>query len=89
MPPVHKNAKPNPLNSHPIKKLILNPAMLLCTGTERWRVGAVVPLNKEDETPLLGKIEEGNSLLAAESGLYRAPAVAHDAAPRDFLLIRK
>ena len=47
----------------------------------RWKVGIVTPLGANDEAPLLGHLQEGTSLLSAESGTFKAAAVPHDPQP--------
>lgn len=47
----------------------------------RWKVGLVTPLGPSDEAPLLGQLQEGVSLLTAESGTFKAAAVPHDTQP--------
>jgi hypothetical protein len=55
---------------------------------ERWRVGAMNPLNEDDESPFLGEIEPGSAQLSVETGLFTAPAAPHAALDSDFLLTR-
>ena len=55
----------------------------------RWTVGAVEQLAPQAQGPFaLGPVEPGESVLSVDTSLARAPAVAHDPRPTDFLLIR-
>lgn len=57
---------------------------------ERWKVGAMLPLGKDDDTRLfLGELPVGNPQLAVETGLFTAPACSYNAAHADFLLVRE
>ena len=47
----------------------------------RWKVGSVTVLGPADEAPLLGQLHEGDCLLTAESGTFKAAAVPHDTQP--------
>ena len=57
-----------------------NGHLALRRGAEkaRWKVGMVIPLGTEDESPLLGNVPEGTSLLTTESGIFKTAAVPHD-----------
>lgn len=48
---------------------------------ERWKVGSVTALGAADEGPLLGQLQEADSLLTAETGTFKAAAVPHDTQP--------
>ena len=59
-------------------------------GEPRWRVGAVEPLARDAASPfLLGWVAPGDTQLAVDTGLARAPAAPHPPRPSDFLLIRR
>ena len=47
---------------------ILQPAALPSAGKERWRVGAVVPLQPTDDSPFLGNLKTAAPQLAVEVG---------------------
>lgn len=55
---------------------------------QRWRVGAMNPINEDDESPFLGEIEPGAAQLSVETGLFTAPAAPHAPLESDFLLTR-
>ena len=54
----------------------------------RWKVGAVVALGNDDESPFLGEIPAGKHQLALETGLYTSPAHPFQTQPSDFLIAR-
>jgi len=58
------------------------------SGGRLWRVGAVVPLGSEDESPFLGELKPGTGQLSVETGLFTAPAHSYNSLPSDFLLTR-
>ena len=47
---------------------ILNRTPNICAGKERWRVGAVVPLQPTDDSPFLGNLKTAAPQLAVEVG---------------------
>ena len=64
-------------------------AKLAKKGVARWTVGAIEQLAPQAPGPfVLGPVEPGESVLSIDTGLARAPAVAHAPRPTDFLLIR-
>jgi hypothetical protein len=58
------------------------------TAGQRWRVGAMNPINEDDESPFLGEIEPGAAQLSVETGLFTVPAAPHAPLESDFLLTR-
>eukprot|EP01032_Pedospumella_encystans_P014645 gene14645-16801_t len=54
----------------------------------RMKQGEMKVLNSEDDSPFLGKIEEGDIQQSFTNNLFRAPIFKHTAHPTDFLLIR-
>lgn len=59
-----------------------------CAEQDRWKVGKIEPLQPGDESPFLGQVEEGQSQLAVETGMFRAPGFAYYPPTSDYLLIR-
>ncbi|GAX83509.1 hypothetical protein CEUSTIGMA_g10934.t1 [Chlamydomonas eustigma] len=56
---------------------------------EVWRIGNVQALSTDEDSPFLGALHPGQSLVSVEGGgLYRAPAVPHSTATTDLLLVR-
>ena len=55
---------------------------------QRWRVGAMNPINEDDESPFLGELDPGTAQLSVETGLFTAPAAPHAPLESDFLLTR-
>ncbi|GMH40598.1 hypothetical protein BSKO_08502 [Bryopsis sp. KO-2023] len=55
---------------------------------ERWTVGAVKSISRDDPSPFIGTLEEGASRLSVEAPMFRSIASPMDAPPTDFLLIR-
>lgn len=51
-------------------------------------MGKLELLQPADDSPFLGQIEEGQSQLAVETGMYRAPGFAYSTSASDFLLVR-
>ena len=59
-------------------------------GEPKWRVGTVEPLARDAPSPfLLGWVAPGDTQLAVDTGLARAPAAPHTPRASDFLLIRR
>jgi Protein of unknown function (DUF3591)/Bromodomain len=55
---------------------------------QRWRVGAMNPINEDDESPFLGELGPGSAQLSVETGLFTAPAAPHAPLDSDFLFTR-
>ena len=54
----------------------------------RLALGETKVLGPDDQSPLLGNIEEGEILQTFTNNLFRAPIVKHSVNPSDFLLVR-
>jgi len=54
----------------------------------RLALGETKVLGPDDNSPLLGNIEEGEILQTFTNNLFRAPIVRHGVNPSDFLLVR-
>lgn len=55
---------------------------------DKWKVGHVIGLGNDDDSPFLGEVSPGNTQVAIETGLFTAPACTYDPKSSDFLLIR-
>ena len=61
---------------------------ICCAEQDKWKIGRIEPLQQGDDSPFLGQVEEGQSQLAVETGMYRAPGFAYSPPASDYLLIR-
>lgn len=55
----------------------------------RWKLGRLHVAENNEPSPLLAALLPGVPQLTLDTSMYRAPAFAYDAAPGDFILIRK